>query len=432
MKKLAIAMAAVFAAANAVHAATPAEMLSLNAAGLAKAGFNVTVNGVGLQAPKPGVPQPVHQQPGNNHNDHNNPWDNHGNNGNHHNDHNNPWDNHGNNWNHHNDHNNPWDNHGNNGNNPTWPPVHPPYPPVNPPYPPVYPPYPPVYPPYPPVQPPYQTQNFRFQSGSFVFSSDAVRSMENAALALQRAGYTVLEKRNNYTSYTLVFMAPSYLKVEKYVSGNFVFSSDAQKAADECVRAMETQGKVILEKNVSGTSFTVSYLSSGSGWNMQTQTYTSGTFVFSSDAQRAMNETVAALQAINAVILEKRLTGTSYTIVFQSQYRLETQNYASGSFVFSSDAARAMGETAAALQGVRNVVIMEKRLTGTSYNIVFLAPFRLEPQKYVSGNYTFSSEAQRAATETAAALASQGMIILEKNVSGTRFTITYFRPGYYY
>jgi hypothetical protein len=256
--------------------------------------------------------------------------------------------------------------------------------------------------------------------------------MENAAASLQRAGYAVMEKRNNYTSYTLVFMAPSYMKVEKYVSGNFVFSSDAQKAAEECVRAMETQGKVILEKNVSGTSFTVSYLSNGYTGNMQNQTYTSGNFVFASDAQKAMNETVAALQRINAVILEKRLTGTSYTIVFMSQYRLETQNYASGNFVFSSDAQRSMNETAAALQSVQNVIIMEKRLTGTSYNIVFLAQFRLEPQKYVSGNYTFSSDAQRAAGETAAALASQGMVILEKNVSGTQFTITYFRPGYYY
>jgi hypothetical protein len=99
--------------------------------------------------------------------------------------------------------------------------------------------------------------------------------------------------------------------------------------------------------------------------------------------------------------------------------------------VFSSDAAKSMNEAAAALQSVRNVVILEKRQNGTSYNIVFLAAFRLQPQKYVSGNYTFSSDAQKAAVETAAALASQGMVILEKNVAGTQFTITYFRPYYY-
>lgn len=429
MKRLALAMAAVFAAANALQAANPADILSMNAAGLEKAGFNVTVDGGGLTAPKPGIPQPVHQQPGYNHNPNLN-------------NHNQPGNNHNPNWNNHNQ---PWNpqhpgwNPQHPGNNHPYPPVNPPYnpgypsyppvyPPVNPPYPPVNPPYPPVYPPYPPVQ----MQNFRFDSGSFVFSSDAVRSMENAALSLRRNGYTVLEKRNNFNSYTLVFVAPAFLKVEKYVSGNFVFSSDAQKAAEECVRAMESRNKVVLEKNVSGTSFTVSYLSTGYDWNMQTQTYTSGNFVFSSDAQRSMNETVAALQAINAVILEKRLNGTSYVIVYQAPFRLETQTYNSGNFVFSSDAARSMNETAAALQRVRNLVIMEKRQTGTSYTVVFLAPFKMEVQKYVSGNYVFSSDAQRAAGETAAALASQGMIVLEKNVSGTQFTITYFFPGYNY
>jgi len=275
-------------------------------------------------------------------------------------------------------------------------------------------------------------QNFRFESGSYVFSSDAARSMENAAMALQRAGYMVLEKRNNYTSYTLVFMAPSYLKVEKYAGGSYVFSSDAQKAAEECAAAMAAQGKVILEKNVSGTSFSISYLSTGYNGAVETQTYTSGSYVFSSDAQKAMNETAAALQGINAIILEKRLNGTSYTIVFQAQFRLETQTYTSGSYIFSSDSAKSMVETAAALKSVQNVIILEKRQAGTSYNIVFLAPFRLEPQKYVSGYYTFASDAQRAAGETAAALASQGLRVLEKNVSGTQFTITYFRPGYYY
>jgi len=275
-------------------------------------------------------------------------------------------------------------------------------------------------------------QQLRFESSSFVFASDAKRSMENAAEALDRAGYAVLEKRNNFTVYTLVFLAPSHLKVEKYNSGTFVFASEAKRAADECVAAMEGQGKVVLEANVSGTSFVVSYLSSGYSGYMQTQTYESGAFVFSSDARRSMDEAAAALQGAGAIILEKRLTGTSYTIVYQAPYRMETQNYASGSFVFSSDAKRSMEEAAAALQRVRGLVILEKRLTGTTYNVVFLSYNRIEPQKYVSGSYTFASEAQRAAAETAAAFASQGLIILEKNVSGTQFTITYFHPGYNY
>jgi len=338
--------------------------------------------------PNPGHPQPYPQHPGqpqqpwNNYNDHNQP-------GNGHNNHNQPWD---------------------NGNN--------------------HPQYPPYYPPNP--QYPGQTQTFRFDSGTFVFASDANRSMEEGAAALQRAGYLVLEKRSNYNTYSLVFQAPSYMRIGKYVSGTYTFASDAQKAAAECAAAMQAQGKLILEKNVSGTQFTVSYLEGGynNGYN-ETQTYNSGTFVFASDAAKAMNETAAALQSIGAVIIEKRQNGTSYTIVFQAQFRMETQNYASGTFVFASDAARSMNETAAALQSIRNVIILEKRQNGTTYNIVFLAAFRLQPQKYTSGTYTFASDAQKAAGETAAAFASQGMIILEKNVTGTQFTITYFRPSYY-
>ncbi|MCM2266337.1 MAG: hypothetical protein NDI60_01030 [Elusimicrobiales bacterium] len=408
MKKITLALAAVLAAAGAARAATPDTM----AADLEKAGFTVGTDTHGQQPPKP-VPQPAHPQPGST-----------------------------------------WGTHPSQPAHPAHPvhpvnPGHPGYPPPQPGHPaqpwnpgqpthPVYPPPQPGYPTHPwnPDQPgyppPYQLQQFRFESGSFVFSSDARRSMENAATALQRAGYTVLEKRSSFSSYTLVFLAPSYLRVEKYNSGSFVFSSDANKAADEFVAAMERQGNVVLERNVSGTSFTVNYLGRGNGYYNQTQTYTSGSFVFGSDAARSLNEAVEALNSLGAIVLEKRLNGTSYTIVFQAQYRLEPQTYASGSFVFGSDAARSMNEAAAALQKVRGLVVMEKRLNGTSYTIGFFSPTRIEPQKYVSGVYTFSSEAQRAAAETAAAFASQGMLILEKNVSGTQFTITYFHPGYYY
>ena len=408
MKKLALIMAAAFAAVGAARAATVETM----SAELEKAGISVTV-GTHQQPPKPGVPHPVNVHP--THPTH--------------------------------------PTHPVTPSHPVTPgypgynpqPTHPAYPPQpwNPGYPPVYPPqyppqYPPVYPPqyppqYPPVYPPQaQMQQFRFESSNFVFVSDAKRSMENAAEAISRAGYTVLEKRSNFNSYTLVFIAPSFLKVEKYNSGTFVFASEAKRAAEECVAAMQGQGKVVLEANVTGTSFVVSYLSAGHTGYMQTQTYESGSFVFASDARRSMDEAAAALQGAGAIMLEKRLAGTSYTLVYQTPYLMETQNYASGSFVFSSDAKRSLDEAAAALQRVRGLVILEKRLTGTTYNIVFLSQSRLELQKYASGNYTFASEAQRAAAETAAAFASQGLVILEKNVSGTQFTITYFHPGYYY
>lgn len=407
MKKLALVMAAAFAAVGAARAATVETM----SAELERAGISVTV-GTHQQPPKPGVPHPVNVHPTHpTHPTHpvtpSHPV--------------NPG---------YNPHPAYPPQPGHPGQPPVYPPQHPEQP-WNPGYPPAYPPqYPPQYPPYYPPQ--AQMQQFRFESSNFVFASDAKRSMENAAGALSRAGYAVLEKRNNFTAYTLVFLAPSGLKVEKYNSGNFVFASDAKKAADDCVRAMEGQGKVVLEVNVSGTSFVVSYLSNGYSGYMQTQTYESGSFVFASDARRSMDEAAAALQGAGAIILEKRLTGTSYTLVYQTPYRMETQNYASGSFVFSSDAQRSLDEAAAALQRVRGLVILEKRLSGTSYTIVFLSRSRLELQKYASGSYTFASDAQRAAAETAAAFASQGLIVLEKNVYGTQFTITYFHPGYYY
>jgi len=319
MKKSVIAVAALFVVANSTYAADISDILSMNTAGLEKAGFSVSINGGGHPAPKPGIPQPAqqHHQGGNQ------------------------------------------NNYPGNGHHPQ--PVPTPHHPQN-----------------PPVNPGYtqaQMHNFRFDSSAFPFMSDASASMESAAADLQRAGFLVLEKRPNYTSYSLVFMAPSYMSIGRYTSGTYQFQSDAQRAAEECKRAMSAQGKIILEKNVNGTQFTISYLSSGS--QMMTQTYTAGTYSFQSDAAQAMNA------------------------------------------------------TAEALKSMRGVVVLEKIQNFTTYTVKFLAPFRLEPQKYVSGTYNFQSDAQRAAGETAAAFASQGMIVLEKNVNWTQFTITYVSPRYY-
>lgn len=348
MKRTILAAAALFAAAGFARAATVETM----SADLEKAGFTVSV-GTQHQAPQPGTPHPAPKPPA------------------------------------------VHQTHPTHPAHPTHPthPSHPAYPPANP-YPnpgqpgyPVYPPPQPGYPPQPwnpgyppqPWNPPaYQTEQFRFESGSFTFGSEADASRELAVRALRRAGYAVLEERDNFTRYTLVFMAPAYLKIEKFESGNFTFSSEAKAAADDCVRAMEKQGNVVLERNVSGTRFTVSYLGRGHGSYMETQTYESGNFTFSSDAERAMDEAAAALS---------RLHGTA---------------------------------------------VLEKRRNGTRFTLVFFSRTRIETQKYESGNFTFSNDAKRAADEAAAAFASQGLVVLEKNVSGTRFTITYFRPGYYY
>lgn len=407
MKTFGLFTAALIAASGAARAAAIESM----SAELEKAGISVSA-GAHQQPPKPGLPAPVHNvqpgyhpqpgQPG--YNPHPQPWP------------------------------------GQPGYNPTpWNPGYPdpnpnpwnpqPWPPYNPPVNPGYPTHPQPY----PGQPPYsQTQEFRFESGSFVFSSDADESRLYAVAALRRAGHVLLEQRDNVTRYSLVFRAPSYHKVERYESGAFVFGSEAKQAADECVRALERQGKVILEKNVQGTRFTVSYL--GTVWQgqSQNQTYQSGSFVFSSEARESMEAAAEALKRLGAVIIEKRQAGTSYTIVFQAYQRLEFQTYQSGAYVFSSDAKEGLELAAAALERAGGTAVVERRQNGTRFTVVFVSREKIRTQKYESGAYTFSSEAKQAAEETAAAFASQGFIVLEKNVQGTRFTVTYFSPGYQY
>ncbi len=408
MKRTILTAAALFAAAGFARAATVETM----SADLEKAGFTVSA-GAQHQAPQPGTPHPAPKPPST-HQTH--------------------------------------PAHPSTPAHPTHPahpatPPHPAYPPANPypapghpgyqPYPPPQPGYPPQpwnpgYPPQPWTPPVQQTRQFSFESGSFTFGSEADDSRETAVRALRRAGYAVLEERDNFTSYSLVFLAPAYLKIDRYESGDFTFSSEAKKAADDCVRAMERQGNVVLERNVSGTRFTVSYLGRGHGSYTETQTYESGSFTFSSDAERAMDDAAEAIKRLGGTVLEKRRNGTRFTITYQAPYRLETQTYESGSFTFGSEAERAMDDAAAALSRLNGVAVLEKRRDGTRFTLVFFSRTRIETLKYESGSFTFSSEAKRAADEAAAAFASQGLVVLEKNVSGTRFTITYFRPAYYY
>ncbi|MDO8804687.1 MAG: hypothetical protein Q7R35_09645 [Elusimicrobiota bacterium] len=119
------------------------------------------------------------------------------------------------------------------------------------------------YPPAPYPNPGYR--QFSFDSGDFTFASDARKSMNNAIAELQRAGYPILEKRDNVNSYTLVFLATNYAGIKQYKSGQFTFLSDTEKAANEAVTTLRSRGMIVLEKKIDWTSFTVSYLNPG--WN---------------------------------------------------------------------------------------------------------------------------------------------------------------------
>jgi len=217
------------------------------------------------------------------------------------------------------------------------------------------------------------TKMFGFESSAFTLTSDAPRAMEEAAISLQRTGYTVLEKRSEFTKFTIFFQAPSDMQLKKHISGTFASDSAARKAAEECKSVLEALKMPVLEKRVSNASFNITYLATKSLASMEPQTFNRNSFSFDGDAARSMEETATVLRSVNAVILEKRQRGNEY-------------------------------------------------------NIVFLAPFKLVTEKYVSPVYSFPSDAKKAIAATEADLASKGMVVLEKKVDFNKFTVTYFNP----
>ncbi len=216
-------------------------------------------------------------------------------------------------------------------------------------------------------------KTFGFESGAFTLTSDAPRAMEEAALSLQRTGYIVLEKKSEFTKFSIFFQAPVDMQIAKHVSGTFMSDSTAQKAAEECKKTLEALGMPVLEKRTSGPTFTITYLA---------------------------------------------------TIAVAS---MEPQTYGRNSFSFDGDAAKSMEETAGVLRGVK-AVILEKRQRGNEYKIVFLAPFKLVTQQYTSAVFSFPSDAKKALDVTMEDLTSKGMVILEKKVDFNKFTLTYFSP----
>lgn len=142
---------------------------------------------------------------------------------------------------------------------PVYPPYNPGHPGWNPPYPPVYPPYPPAYPPYNPGHPGWNNDRVFFQSDRFEWSSDAERSLRDAVEALRDARILVLEQRRDYDRYTIVFESRRNVRVEKYHSSQYTWSSDAKRAAEETARSLRHRGMVILENNVKNYRFTISY-----------------------------------------------------------------------------------------------------------------------------------------------------------------------------
>ena len=229
---------------------------------------------------------------------------------------------------------------------------------------------------------PYPDPGYRqltFNSGQFTFADEARKSMDNAVAALQKAGYIVSEKYGNFNSYTLVFQAPGYARIEQYKGGGYTFPSDAQKAANEYASSFTSQGAIVLEVNVNQTSFTLSYLLTGPYPNpgCRQLTFNSGQFAFANDARKSMDNAVAALQKAGYIINEKHDNFNSYTLSF-------------------------------------------------------LALGYAKIDQYKSSKFASPSDAQKAANEYADSFTSQGAVVLEVNVNWTSFTISYLTTGWHY
>ncbi|MEK7721361.1 MAG: hypothetical protein AAB359_03120 [Elusimicrobiota bacterium] len=227
---------------------------------------------------------------------------------------------------------------------------------------------------HPPV--PYPNSGYRrfsFNSGGFALGSEAEKSMNNAVAALQLAGYPILEKHRSFNVYTLVFLAPDYARLEQYKSGTYNSPGDARKAADEAVAAFESQGMVVLEKRMEWASFTVGYLTNPYAGQIKNFRFNSGGFTFRSEADKSMNNAVAALQVAGYPVLEKHRGINAYTLVFLAPGDARIEQYKSGTYPFSNDAKKAADEVVASLES-QGMVVLEKRVDRTSFTISYLSP----------------------------------------------------------
>ncbi|OGS51388.1 MAG: hypothetical protein A3J79_08740 [Elusimicrobia bacterium RIFOXYB2_FULL_62_6] len=201
--------------------------------------------------------------------------------------------------------------------------------------------------------------------------------MDSAVKELAMARLTVMESRQNGARYSLSFMAPRGVRVEKYVSGQYSYYSDAKAGLEQAVASLKANGKVLIETRLNGAGFTLSYLDGlrqDSDWTTRRFSFQSGSFSYYSDAKASLQEAVEQLREVGCDIYESRLNGSSYTLVFDGPARSAVQNYASGQYSFFSEAKNGMAQTVRSLES-RGNVILEARLNGSAFTVSYLTSY---------------------------------------------------------
>lgn len=108
-------------------------------------------------------------------------------------------------------------------------------------------------------------------------------------------------------------------------------------------------------------------------------------------------------------------------------YHNDEIRFESGSFDWASDARKSFDEAVYALNRA-NVRLLEQRLDYSSYRLVFETRNHARVERYNSMQYSWASDAERAANDLAASYAARGLVVLEKNIHRDFFTLSYFDP----
>jgi len=102
----------------------------------------------------------------------------------------------------------------------------------------------------------------------------------------------------------------------------------------------------------------------------QIQTFVSGRFIWMEEADKSMNNAVAMLKKAGIVVLGAHRDSNTYTIVFQAS-RGSIETYDSDEYHYSSDARKAAAESAALLES-QGLVVLEENLNERSFSISYL------------------------------------------------------------
>ena len=240
---------------------------------------------------------------------------------------------------------------------------------------------------------------------------------------------------------------PNYGQVQTFNSiGSYSTSSEAGAAKDEAVRVMRDLRLNVKEARVfynSGYRFVVSFTGRG---NLDVAKYNAGTYSTSSEARQAANQTVAALRGKGKIVIETPVfynSGYTYTVAYVDPYgqdqddQLQKMNSV-GSYSTSSEATAARNEAVRVLADMQ-ITVLEARVeynSGYRYVITYGLREPLPVEEYRGGSYSTSSEARRAAGQTAETLKARGKAVIETPVfynSGYTYTVAYInlREGHH-